>query len=268
MNSNRIFWRPSSTPSLPLPLSVRSTGYYMLDDEWPAMKRPKPVVSLIWTVSGKGQMTIKNKRYFLLPDQVAFYLPGETYQMKAASKTWHVRWMAMDGEFPAEFLKALQLKRFPQTVGHCPGFLFDILSTATQEPDQKSEMYASLIAYHILLTAAGMSREKNSEDSLAEKIKNKLEEEIGNSQFGVEQLSQNFSLHRSTICKLFSTHFKTTPSEYQKKLRIRRALSMLGESRLSIADIAHQCGFQSTNYFSRVIKHTVGSTPSMIREEL
>ncbi len=268
MNSNRIFWRPAPTPTLPLPLSVRSTGYYMLSGEWPAMKRPKPVVSLIWTVSGKGQMTIKGRRYLLLPDQVAFYLPGDTYQMKAASKTWHVRWMAMDGEFPAAFIEALGLKRFPQTVGHCPGFLFDILSTATQEADQKSEMYASLIAYHILLTAAGLSRDKSPEDSLAEKIKNKVEEEISNSQFGVEQLSQHFSLHRSTICKLFSTHFKTTPSGYQKKLRIQRALSMLGESRLPISEIASECGFQSTNYFSRVIKHTVGSTPSMIREEL
>lgn len=268
MNTNRIFWRPSRTPTLPLPLGVRSTGYYMLDGEWPVMKRPKPVVSLIWTVSGKGQMIFKRKKHFILPDQVAFYLPGETYNMRAVSDTWHVRWIAMDGEFPVAFIKALGLKREPTTVGHCPGFLFDILSTATQEPDQKSEMYASLVAYHILLTAAGLSRDKNSEHNLAERMKSKLEEEIGNSQFGVEQLSQHFKMHRSTTCKVFSVQFKTTPSEYQKKLRIQRALSMLSESRLSIADIAHECGFHSTNYFSRVIKHTVGSTPSMIRGEL
>lgn len=240
----------------------------MLDAEWPVIKKPKPVVSLIWSISGKGQMIIKKKRHFIQPDQVAFYLPGETYNMKAVSKPWHVRWMTLDGEFPADFIKALRLKREPTTVGHCPGFLFDILATAAQEADQKSEMYASLIAYHILLTAAGLSRDKNSEHNLAEKIKNKLEEEIGNSQFGVEQLSEHFNLHRSTICKIFSIHFKTTPSEYQKKLRIQRALSMLSESRLSISEIAHECGFHSTNYFSRVIKHTVGLTPSIIRDEL
>jgi AraC-like DNA-binding protein len=110
-----------------------------------------------------------------------------------------------------------------------------------------------------------MSRGTNSEDSLAEKIKNKLEEEIGNQHFGVEQLSEHFSLHRSTIYKIFSAHFKTTPSEYLKKLRIQRALRMLGESRLSVAEIAHTCGFQSANYFSRVIKATVGINPSMVR---
>ena len=74
------------------------------------------------------------------------------------------------------------------------------------------------------------------------------------------QVSPN---HFST---LFRRHAGTTFSQYLLDLRISRAKQLLGDPRLTIYDVALQCGFQDATYFSRRFKAVTGKTPSEWRE--
>ena len=73
----------------------------------------------------------------------------------------------------------------------------------------------------------------------------------------------HYSLRHFT--RIFSETYHTTPLNYILSLRINRACSLLKESRLSILDIAFQCGFSDNNYFSRIFKKRNGLTPKQFR---
>jgi len=65
--------------------------------------------------------------------------------------------------------------------------------------------------------------------------------------------------------RLFSSAYGMTPQRYLLDVRIRHATSMLRDSGLSVTEIAMRCGFGDPNYFSRIFRKYVGSSPSEFR---
>lgn len=64
--------------------------------------------------------------------------------------------------------------------------------------------------------------------------------------------------------RLFCARLGQTPNDYLQDLRLTFARELLAQkerSRLSIADIAHMCGFHDEKYFSRVFRKGTGETP-------
>ena len=54
-------------------------------------------------------------------------------------------------------------------------------------------------------------------------------------------------------------------SEYLTHLRLKKAEYLLKNSTFSVTDIAYQCGFEDSNYFSVVFKRNFGISPSAMR---
>ena len=65
--------------------------------------------------------------------------------------------------------------------------------------------------------------------------------------------------------RIFSETFHTTPLNYIIALRINHACSLLRESKLTMSEIAFQCGFSDSNYFSRIFKKKTGLTLRQFR---
>ena len=59
---------------------------------------------------------------------------------------------------------------------------------------------------------------------------------------------------------------KTTPADYLAKRRIFHAKRLLGDSKLSIIQVALQVGFSSSQHFSTSFRKTEGMTPSEYRK--
>lgn len=70
--------------------------------------------------------------------------------------------------------------------------------------------------------------------------------------------------HRHFI-RLFSTAYGMTPQRYLLDVRIRHASTMLRDSLLPITEIAIRCGFDDSNYFSRIFRKYTGHSPSEFR---
>ncbi|GAB2557568.1 helix-turn-helix domain-containing protein [Gracilibacillus alcaliphilus] len=67
--------------------------------------------------------------------------------------------------------------------------------------------------------------------------------------------------------RLFTKAVNDTPIQYLTKIRIQHALSLLAIKEKSIEEIAREVGYTSSNYFSKVFKQMVGSTPSYYRQD-
>ncbi|MFC0215108.1 helix-turn-helix domain-containing protein [Paenibacillus chartarius] len=67
------------------------------------------------------------------------------------------------------------------------------------------------------------------------------------------------------LTRRFQAVWGQTPMEYLTSLRIERAKTLLLETRLTLDDIAVQCGYENGFYLSRVFKKKVKTAPSQYR---
>ncbi len=76
-----------------------------------------------------------------------------------------------------------------------------------------------------------------------------------------EQLAQQFHFHKNHISAAIRRYTGYPLHRYLLELRIRRAIPLLEEGSLSVAEVAAAVGFGDANYFSRYFKKRTGVTP-------
>jgi signal transduction histidine kinase/ligand-binding sensor domain-containing protein/DNA-binding response OmpR family regulator len=95
-----------------------------------------------------------------------------------------------------------------------------------------------------------------------------IEKNITNPNFSVEGLSRQLSLSRVSLYKRLLTLTGKTPVDCIRTIRLKRAAQLLEKSKLNIAGVAYESGFNNPNYFSRVFKDEYGMQPSEYVNEL
>lgn len=83
-----------------------------------------------------------------------------------------------------------------------------------------------------------------------------------NENISLDELAKLLGVHPVTISKFFPKYFQCTLGEYIRKIRIDKATILIRNSRLSLTDIAYQCGFFDQSHFIKVFKHTTGFLPN------
>jgi signal transduction histidine kinase/ligand-binding sensor domain-containing protein/DNA-binding response OmpR family regulator len=89
-----------------------------------------------------------------------------------------------------------------------------------------------------------------------------VEKNISNSDFSVEDLSRALLLSRAAVYKRLFVLTGKTPIEFIRSVRLQRAAQLLEKSRMSIAEVAYETGFNSPKYFSKYFKTEYGKLPS------
>ncbi|MDO4619271.1 MAG: response regulator [Lachnospiraceae bacterium] len=80
-------------------------------------------------------------------------------------------------------------------------------------------------------------------------------------------VSGKVGLSESWLSTKFKDEVGMSVSDYINGIRVENAKRMLEESDLMIYEVSDQCGFTSNQYFSKVFKAIVGSTPNRYRKE-
>ena len=81
----------------------------------------------------------------------------------------------------------------------------------------------------------------------------------------VEALAKMANLSRRTFFRLFRRMTGSSPQEYRTRLKLKMAVELLTSSELSIGEIAMRCGFSDSNYFCRVFREYLSTTPRQFR---
>ncbi len=85
----------------------------------------------------------------------------------------------------------------------------------------------------------------------------------------LKELSREFSMSESHLSRKFKAYTGIGISEYITYVRITNAEKMLRETNMSVAEVARQCGYDDSNYFSTVFKRIKGVTPrAMVGRQL
>lgn len=90
----------------------------------------------------------------------------------------------------------------------------------------------------------------------------KIEENLSDSNFSVQELGYELGLSRIQLYRKVKALLGYSVGDYIKMARLKKACQLLKETDLSMAEIAYQCGFSSSAYFSTAFKAQYQMSPS------
>ena len=93
-------------------------------------------------------------------------------------------------------------------------------------------------------------------------IHDHLEEELNTA-----AIAASTSISESECLRCFRNTIGTTPIQYLRQYRIRKAVQLLRNTQMAVADICAQCGFQNVSYFTKTFREMMGCAPGEFRRK-
>lgn len=81
----------------------------------------------------------------------------------------------------------------------------------------------------------------------------------------VEHIASAVNVHPGYLHRIFKKHMNTTPTDYLTRLRMEKAVMLLGQTDIPIQEIADYIGVSSRQYFHLLFKKHTGQTPAEYR---
>ena len=82
------------------------------------------------------------------------------------------------------------------------------------------------------------------------------------------EVARDLGVHPTHLARAFRRHFRTSPGEYVRRLRVEFACRELASSRRSLSEIARLAGFADQSHFTRTFKRLTGTTPARYRSDM
>lgn len=81
-------------------------------------------------------------------------------------------------------------------------------------------------------------------------------------------LSEMFHLTRTYLSGLFKKETGVGLTEYIHQIRMRKAITLINTTSMSVTEIASACGYNDSNYFFRIFKKTYGISPKQYQKSI
>ena len=95
-----------------------------------------------------------------------------------------------------------------------------------------------------------------------DKVKDKIQENIADSNFGVEELAVAMGMSRIHLNRRLKSEADASPSALLKEARMNLAARLLKEGRMSISEVSSMSGFSTPSYFATAFKDYYNISPS------
>lgn len=230
-----------------------------------------------------NEYMIDGERYFF-GDRSLLYCPpfhGHAYRLSGCSRTWV---MGIDQgqarKMMAHSALALPLDRLFETWKSLPPLMVPEDAAGNAETDPFSMLSRmgfkpgfsdSLEAIHFLVSLNRLLRPwidgvdgtgpVGPRDSLVVDMMAFLEKNYTRS-IGVADCAAHFGVSRSTISHRFAEATGQSLPNWLTGIRLRHARALLAETSLEILDIAMECGFNDSSWFSKIFRQAEGVSPS------
>lgn len=146
-------------------------------------------------------------------------------------------------------------------------FFEDLIYKIENEYNSDNSFALTLVRHYISELFVLIYRKKTSykpKPTESEQIIQDISEYISSDyreEITLKSLSAKFAMSESYLSRKFKSVCGIGLNEYITYVRISKAEALLKGGELSITDVAAQCGFNDSNYFSSVFKKLKGITP-------
>lgn len=86
-----------------------------------------------------------------------------------------------------------------------------------------------------------------------------------NHSWSLAEFSGKLDIHPVTLSRYFSKYFKCTLGDYMRRIKIDKALKLIRSNRLSLTEVAYECGFTDQAHFIKTFSLVTGMRPRQYR---
>lgn len=212
---------------------------------------------LSFVLSGGGVEKRKVSEYERSPGQLMFFHAGEPHQ--CLNKRFPARNVNL--EIESVFLRENNITELDINTAVDKNLTSKFLMLKVyKELMTSDDLSACSIKMLLLNLICSVRRCENDRPRWVDVIQ-QLMNDRWNEPLSLKDLASAAGVHPVTVSKVFPKYFSCTFGEQMRRLRIERSLSMIRNSRRSLTEIAHDCGFYDQSHFTRTFKHFTGFLP-------
>ena len=98
-------------------------------------------------------------------------------------------------------------------------------------------------------------------------IMEKIEENMDNPDYSVEDLASDVCMHRMSLYRKIQSLYGMNPSVFMRTMRLKRAAQLLSaDAGLSVVEVSEAVGFGTQKYFTKYFKEMFGVSPSQYKK--
>lgn len=219
---------------------------------------------------GEAILHMGNEDWKLKSGDIFFAFPSMKFSLESNADFKYL-YIAFVGSHVSELLESMGITREePVCYGYedLSDIWFDALAKCNTE--NLSFMAKGLLYYTFALFKQPFFAEtRNTEDCkhIVTKIRDAIEQNYANADLSLNYLCALHHYNTKYISRRFTEIMGVSFSDYTTSCRIRHACALLGESSMSIRDIALSVGYRDALYFSKVFKKIMKTSPSEYREQ-
>ena len=107
----------------------------------------------------------------------------------------------------------------------------------------------------------------SEEDELMKRVMAFIEEHLDNSDVTIDDMALAVGVSRSGLHRKVKSMLGTSPMEFLREARIRKAAQLLSQTSKTVSEVAYTCGFSDPKYFSKCFKAAIGQTPTEYKKK-
>lgn len=251
---------------------VQSTPTYKLDGKY----RFEEGSQLVITLSGEGRLKIKENEYILSlgkaflhnhnDHDVCYFYPHE------GREKWNFLWFAFYGGNSSDLITEIN-----QTYG----YIFDVPLNSelvnilkgykkySNEVQIISPFEGAQLVYDIL-TLLCKTNDENSRPASNSTLIGEVQSLINydpSAELQVDRIAERFNISREHLSRIFCHETGVSIHEYIIRTRLKMAVNLLIQTRLSSKEIADRCGWNDYSNFYRIFKQRFNCTPRQLRSK-
>jgi len=132
-------------------------------------------------------------------------------------------------------------------------------------PDQYAELRNRLRAHfnNSVTLPDALSKNQPKEASFLEKVNQAILENLGNSRFDTNALSDALSMSRTQLYRRLLPLIRQSPGRYIRSVKLQKAKELFETTDLRISEVAYRTGFETASHFTKVFTRQYGVKPSL-----
>lgn len=230
-------------------------------DSFEITKGYQPLNSFFYVIKGSFWLTVDREKRLISENDLVFFPSDMEFErcMVSPIAFYNVNLQPSDREhLPRGYVRVENHLRLLSSL--------EQMTALCSQPDGEQELKNHFLRDIIIQLKIEGRSEKEERNTYVTRAIEYFEKNL-TKKISVEDISTEVNMSVSGIIQHFKTSTGMTPIKYLISMRIKRAEELLCGTKMTLAQIASECGYENAFYLSKAFKKVKGVSPKAYRQK-
>lgn len=239
------------------------TVHFVFETEFKKMRQPfiYPIYYMHLVTRGEGRVKILGKCFDISKGTIFFAFPGVHYEIEGSDDLTYI-YISYMGLRAAELMSEMKVSpSSPVRQGFEEHISFwkDAIQRITQK--NANVLTESVLLYTLSYLTEDDNADISKKGNLVESITYYIDNNYTDPELSLKKIADIFAYTDKYLSHIFKAGTGMNFSEYLTRLRIQRAIDLIGKGARDVSQIAAESGYYDSVYFAKVFKRYMQKTP-------